>query len=123
MPDEFLGAITKHALGGRVHGFDHAAVRMQRNDAVYHGIQHGLDQRRIVAQGLLHRVFFGHIAKHQYRADHLAIAVANRRATVGNGALATVGTNQSSVVGEALYRALRQGFQDRYWRGLARLLG
>ena len=113
LADEFCGGIAKHPLGGRVDGLDDAAVGMEGDDAVHHGIEDGLDQGGTVAQGLLRRIFAGDIAEHQHGADHLTVPVANRRATVGNIALAAIAGNQYGVVGQALYRALRQGFHDR----------
>ena len=113
MSDEFFGGIAKHSLGGRVDRLDDAAVGMEGDDAILHGIQNRLDQRGTVTQGLLRRIFPGDIAEHQHGADHLTVAVANRCATVGNIALAAIACNQHGVVGQALYRALRQGFHDR----------
>ena len=99
--------------------FDDAAAGMEGDDAVHHGIEDRLDQRGAVAQGLLRRVFRGDIAEHQHGADHLAVAVADRRAAVGDVALAAVARNQHGVVGQALYRAVRQGFHHRDRGGLA----
>ena len=122
LPDEFGGGIAKHLLGGRVDGLDDAAAGMEGDDAVHHGIEYRLDQRGTVAQGLLRGIFLGDIAEHQHGADHLPVAVANRRATVGDGALAAIACNQHGVVGQALYRAMRQGFHDRDRGGLAGFL-
>jgi hypothetical protein len=66
-----------------------------------------------VTQGLLRRVVLADVAEHQHRADHPAVAVANRGATVGDIAFAAVGGNQYGVVGQALDRPVRQGFDHR----------
>ena len=110
LSDELRGGIAEHLLGGRVCPGDDTAFGMQGDDAVRHGIEDRLDQRGAVAQGLLRHVFRGDIAEHQHGADHAPVAVAYRRATVGDVALAAVARNQHGVVGQALYRAMRQGF-------------
>ena len=114
--------IAEHSLSGRVDGLDDAAAGMEGDDAVHHGIEDRLDQRGIVAQGLVRRIFFGDIAEHQHGTEHLAVAVANRCATVGDGALAAIERNQHGVVGQAVYRAMRQGFLYRDNGGLAGFL-
>ena len=86
---------------------------MEGDNAVHHGIEDGLDQGGTVAQGLLRCIFAGDIAEHQHGADHLTVAVANRRATVGDIALAAIAGDQYGVVGQALDRAMRQGLHDR----------
>ena len=75
-----------------------------------------------VLQSLLGRIFPGDIAKHQHGADHLTVAVANRRATVGNIALTAVPCNQYRVIGQPLYCAVCQGFYYRDSSRLTRLL-
>ncbi len=85
---------------------------MEGDDAVHYRIENRLDQRGTVAQSLLRCIFPGDIAKHQHRADHLRVAVANRRATVGDIAFAAIARNQHGVVGQALDRAMRQGCHD-----------
>ncbi len=114
-PMQFRGGIAEHLLNSRVNGLHDAAVGMQGDDAIGHGIENGLDQGSTVAQGLLCCIFAGNITEHQDRPDHLIVAVTNRCATVGNITLAAVAGNEYGVVGQALYRALRQGFQDREW--------
>ena len=49
-----------------------------------------------------------------FSADHLTVAVANRCVTVGYIALAAIACNQQVVVGQALYRVIRQGFHHRH---------
>ena len=113
LSDKFCGGIAKHALSGRVHRLDDATMGMEGDDAVHHGIQNRLDQCRIVAQGLLRCIFPGDIAEHQHGSDHLILAATNRRATVGDIALTPITGNQHGVVGQTVYRALRQGLHDR----------
>ena len=122
MSDEFCGGIAKHSLSGRVNCLDDAAAGMEGDDAVHHGIEYRLDQRGTVAQGLLRCIFLGDIAEHQHGTDHLTVAVANRCATVGDSALAAIACNQYGVVGQALYRAMRQGFHYRDSGGLTGFL-
>lgn len=57
-PGEFRGAVAEHQLRGGVDRLDQAAVGVQGDDAVRDGIEYRLDQRGIVAQALLHRIFF-----------------------------------------------------------------
>ena len=122
LADELRGGIAEHLLRGRVCRLDDAAAGMEGDDAVHHGIEDRLDQRGTVAQGLLRGVFLGDIAKHQHGADHLAVAVVDRRATVGDIALAAIAGNQDGVIGQSLYRALRQRFHDRDGGGQAGFL-
>ncbi len=86
---------------------------MQRQNAVDHGVQNGLDQHRAIACLLLHPIFFGDIAKHQHRAYDLAITGADRGAAVCDIVFAAIACNQHGVVGQALHRAVQQGFQHR----------
>ena len=120
LSDEFYCGVAKHPLSGRVNCLDDAATGMKGDDAVPHGIEYRLDQRATVAQGLLRCIFFGDIAEHQHGTDHPTIAVANRCATVGDSALATIAGNQYGVVGQAVYRAMRQGL---FYRDSGRLTG
>ena len=110
---QLRGRIAKHQFDGRVDGFDDPAGGMEGDDAVHHGVEDGLDEFGTIAQGLLHGIFLGDIAKHQHRPDHLAVAVADRRATVGNITLAAIAANDYRVVGQPLNRAMRQGIHDR----------
>ena len=118
LPDEFRGGITEHLLRGRIDRLDDAAAGVEGDDAVHHGIENRLDQRGAVAQCLLRSIFLGDIAEHQHGAHHLAVAVADRRAAVGDGALAAVAGDQDGVVGQALDRAMGQGFHYRDGGGL-----
>ena len=95
---------------------------MQGDDAVHRGVQDRLDQRRAVAQGQARRVVAGDVAEHQHGADHVAVALADRRATVGDGALAAVARDEDGVVGQSLDGAVRQRRHHRDRRGLAGFL-
>ena len=75
-----------------------------------------------VAKGLLRRGLLGDVAEDEDGTDHLAVAVANRCAAVGDGALAPVARDQHRVLRQALVRSLRQGFLQRNRGRLAGLL-
>ena len=111
--DDVCGSIAKHLLGGRVDGRYHATIGMQGDNAIHHRIENCLDQRGAIAHGLLRGIFHSDIAKHQHRAHHLTIAVANWCTTVGDGALAAITGDQYGVIGQPPCRAMRQCFLDR----------
>ena len=119
---ELFRGIAEHARDRRVDGLDDAAGRAQGDDAVGHSVEDGLDQRGVVAHHRLQLMFPRHVAEHQHRADHQCIAVANRRATVGDGAFAAVARDQQRVVGHRLTAAVRQRVDDRVDDGLTALL-
>ena len=110
LSDEFCAGIAEHSLSGRVNRLHDAAAGMEGDDAVHHGIENSLDQGGTAAQSLLRCIFLGDIAEHQHGTDHVTVTVANRCTTVGDRTLAAIACNQHSVVGQALYRAVRQGF-------------
>ena len=108
--------ITEHGLGSRIDGADGAAV-LHGDDAVHHGVQDGLDEGGAVLYGLLGRILFRHVAKHQHGTDDLAGPVPDGRATVGDGGFAAIPRDQYGRVGQALDGTLGQGFHDRDQRG------
>jgi hypothetical protein len=75
---QFCRAVAKHLLGRRVDCLDAAAAGLQGDDAVHHGLENRLDQRRAVAQGLLRSILLGDITEYQHGTEDLAVPVADR---------------------------------------------
>jgi hypothetical protein len=119
---QFCRGVAKHLLGRRVDCLDAATTGLQGDDAVHHGLENRLDQRRAVAQGLLRSILLGDITEYQHGTEDLPVPVADWCATVGDCPLATVARYQYGVVGQALFGAMRQGFHDGDRRGLAGFL-
>ena len=114
--------VTKHGFNGRIDGLNDAAIGVEGDDAVHHGIQNGLDQGSTVACCLLHGIFCGHVAKYQHSTDHFTIMAPDGGATVGNVVFVAIAGQQYGVIGKALHRAMQQSIHDRNGHGLTSVL-
>ena len=92
---------------------------MQGENAVGNGVQNSLHQHAAVARGLLLRIFLGHVAEHQHRANHLLVARPDRGTAVGNVVLTAIPRQQHGMVGQRLHRTMQQGGHHRYDHRLA----
>ena len=70
----------------------------------------------------MHGILLGDITKHEHGPYHLAVAVADWRATVGNIALTALAGDEDGVIGQTLDRAMFQRGHDGNGGGLAGFL-
>ena len=90
LPNEGFFGVAKHVLSRRIDGLDGALLGMEGDNPIRHGVEHRLDERGTIPQGLLHRILFSDIPEHQHGPHHLVFVVANGRATISDRSLHAV---------------------------------
>ncbi len=88
---------------------DDALLRVGDDDAVERVFGHAGGEGKAVERAPLLRL----VAEHQHRTGDPAVAVADRRRRIGDGALRAVAGDQQGTVGQRHHRAFAQATSDR----------